>query len=108
MDSNKIDEVIGQLVKIENAATKIQDQTEHEKEEYTKFTEDRIKEFDETLEEDTSKLLTEIRLNLDKKREEDLLAIRESIREKIRELEKSYEENHDRWVDEIVERIIKE
>lgn len=108
MDSSKIDEVIGQLVKIENAATKIQDQTEHEKEEYTKFTEDRIKEFDETLEEDTGKLLSEIRLNLDKKREEDLLAIRESIGEKIRELEKSYEENRDRWVDEIVERIIKE
>ncbi len=108
IEDNKIDEVIGEILKIESTALGIQRDTESEKEEYAVMLENKKMEFDKKLATDTSEKLENLKSELKANKEKELLAMRNNISCNISKLEKLYEENKEKWVDEIVNRIIKE
>lgn len=108
MDGNPIDEIIGEIFKIESTALGIQSDTENEKKEYAGMIEQRTKDFDKQLEKETSEKLELLTRQLKKEKEEKMSAMRNNIFSQTSQMEQVYELNHKRWVKDIVESIIKE
>ena len=108
MDGNPIDEIIGQIFKIESTALGIQSDAENEKKDYAQMMEQKTKEFDEQLDKETSQKLEKLTGQLKKEKEEEMSAMRNDILKQTSKMEEMYELNHERWVKDIVENIIKE
>ncbi len=108
VEDNRIDEVIGEIFKIESTALGIQSDTEREKQEYAELTERRIKEFDEQLSVETSKKIENLREQLKAEKENKMLSMRDDISSYTLKMEKLYMEKHEEWVKNIVDNIIKE
>lgn len=108
VEDNRIDEVIGEIFKIESAALGIQSDTEREKEDYAAMIEHKIKEFDEQLAEETKEKIQNLKRQLKADKEKELLAMRNDISGYTSKLDVLYEANHEEWVRNIVESIIKE
>jgi transposase len=108
IEDNKIDEVIGEMLKIEATAIGIQDDTRREIERYGVMHEQRIKEFDERLAIETEQKLETLKEHLKADKEREMLAMRGDILEYTSKMDKMYEDNHEQWVNNIVDSIIKE
>lgn len=108
IEGNRIDDIIGEILKIESAAIGILSDTEKEKEEYARMVEQRRKEFDEQLESETSEKLAKLNGQLKSEKEEEMSAMRSDILSQTSRMEAAYEANHEKWVRDIVESIIKE
>lgn len=108
MEDSKIDQVIESLSRIEASAVGVQQDAEKEKTEYAKMIEEKIKKFDEQLDEKTQKELKELEENLSRVHQKELSDMRNSISDEVAELENSYNLKHEQWAKEIFEYIIKE
>lgn len=108
MEENQIDQVIANLSKIETSASKVQEEAEKEKAEYTQLIESKIKEFDEELNSKTNTELTELSDNLARTQQRELDSMRAAILEDVAHIEEAYNEKHTQWAQEIFEQIIKE
>ena len=108
MEENRIDDVIGEIFKIEKAAVGIQEDADREIEEYTLEIEAKIKEYDEKLERETSEKLDRLEKELEEEKEKKISVMRADILKQTERLEQMYEANHEKWVNEIVGRIVNE
>lgn len=108
MEDNKIDQVIASLSKIEAAAVGVQQETEREKAEYAKSIEEKIKEFDKKLNDETEKELKEISDSLTLAHQKELSDMRDTILEEVSRMDAAYNEHHGQWAMKIFEQIIKE
>lgn len=108
MEDNKIDKVIESLSKIEASAVGVQQDAEKEKTEYAKTIEEKIKKFDEQLDEETQKELKELEDNLSNIHQKELADMRSAILDEVADIEASYNSNHEQWAKTIFEQIIKE
>ena len=108
IEDNKIDEVIGEMLKIEAAALGIQEDTRREIEQYGAIHEQRIKEFDEKLAIETEQKLEVLKEQLKTDKEREMLTMRGDILKYTSKMDKLYEDNHEQWVNNIVDSIIKE
>ena len=108
IQDNRIDDVIGEIFKIESTALGIQSDTEAEKEEYARMMEQKTRAFDEQLKQDTAEKLNSLSIQLKSEKEQQMSAMRNDILNQTSRMEQFYEANHDKWVDEIVESILKE
>lgn len=108
MDENRIDEIIGQLFKIEAAAVGIQNDTETEKDAYSKLMEQKTKEYAENLERDTGDKLEKLRQQLNESKALEMTTMRNDILNQTTRMDELYEENHEQWTRDIVESILKE
>ncbi|NLL92737.1 MAG: hypothetical protein GX225_01125 [Clostridiales bacterium] len=108
MEENKIDQIIASLSRIETSAEGVQREAEREKAEYTQLIEDKIKKFDEELDEKTERELGTRKESLQQKHQEELIAMRAKILDHVSQMDEAYEVNHEQWVEDIVASIIKE
>lgn len=108
IEGNRIDDIIGEILKIESTALGILSDTETEKEEYARMMEQKRKEFDEQLESETSKKLAKLNGQLKSEKEEEMSAMRNDILSQTSKMDAAYEANYEKWVKDIVESIIKE
>lgn len=108
MEENRIEDVIGEIFKIESTALGIQSDMEKEKAEYAQMMEQKTKDFDEQLSRETSEKLANLTGQLQKEKEKEMSAMRADIRNQTVKMEEVYEANHERWVKNIVESIIEE
>ena len=108
VEDNRIDEVIGEIFKIESTALGIQSDAEREKQQYAEYTERRIKEFDEQLAVETDEKIKELQEKLKLAKEKEMLSMRNDISEYTLKMDEQYNENHEEWVRNIVDSIIKE
>lgn len=108
MDENKIDEIIGQLFKIEATAVGIQKDAETEKDDYSRLMEQKTKEYGENLQKETSVKLEKLREQLNVSKAIEMTAMRNDILNQTTKMDELYEENHEQWVKDIVESILKE
>ena len=108
MEENRIEDVIGEIFKIESTALGIQSDMEKEKAEYAQMMEQKTKDFDEQLSRETSEKLANLTGQLQKEKEKEMSAMRADIRNQTVKMEEVYEANHERWVKNIVESILKE
>lgn len=108
VEDNRIDEVIGEIFKIESTALGIQSDAEREKQQYAEYTERRIKEFDEQLAVETDEKIKELQEKLKLAKEKEMLSMRNDISEYTLKMDEQYNENHEKWARNIVDSIIKE
>lgn len=108
MEDNKIDQVIESLSRIEASAVGVQQDAEKEKTEYARNIEEKIKRFDEQLDEQTQKELKELEDNLSSIHQKEVADMRNAILDEVAGIEASYNSKHEQWAKEIFEQIIKE
>lgn len=108
VEDNRIDEVIGEMLKIEAAALGIQNDTKREIEAYETIHEQRIREFDERLTAETKEKVEILSKQLNAKRTKEIEFMANDISQYVLKLDNLYEANHEKWVKDIVDSIIKE
>lgn len=108
VEDNRIDEVIGEMLKIEATALGIQNDTKREIEEYEAIHEQRIREFDERLTAETKEKIEILSKQLNAKKAKEIEFMANDISQYILKMDKMYEANHEKWVNDIVDSIIKE
>lgn len=105
---HSVDEVINEISKIEQTASNIQEESEREKERYSKYIEDKIKKYDERINKETEENLAQLREKLEEDKRSELSAMRSEIVARTEAMDELYNVNHKEWVDKIVQEIIKE
>ena len=108
MEDNKIEQVIEALFKIENSAEGIKADTEQKKAEYAQEIENKIKLFDEKLENEHKENLEKLAERLENEKKEAMDAMRKKMAVEVGKLDEEYEKNHEKIAREIFEQLISE
>lgn len=103
---NQMDTIINQLSHIEGTAVRIMESADYQKKELAQEMEQRTREYDARLAEDTKNQLDALREQLNAKKEADLSRLKEETARAMQDLEDNYSKNHTLWAKEILQSII--
>ena len=101
-----MDTIINQLSHIEGTAVRIMESADHQKKELALEMEQRTREYDARLAEDTKNQLNALKEQLNAQKEADLSRLKAETTHALQELENNYRINHSIWAKEILHSII--
>jgi hypothetical protein len=103
MDS---DSVISRLAQIENGAGKVLDDAIARKSELSDAMKKKTEEFDAACDDETSKKVDAIRVQLQKDTEAQLAKLRENVKSDLARIQDHFDQGHDAWSDEILKNVL--
>ena len=104
---HSVDDVIGKLSEIEAAAERIMESASEEMRKLSDAMEEKTKQFDEMLLEETEIALKLTAQKLDKEKEEELKVQREETNSLLLAMQQKYDNEHDAWSDRIMQSIVR-
>ncbi len=105
---NQIDQVIAELSKIDDAAARVLSNSEADKEAYATEIKQKIKDFDEKLDETTKKELAEFEAKLQADKDAELARSRVETMQTLSKMDEWFENNHTALANQIVNDLTKE
>lgn len=103
-----VDQVIEELSKIDLATEKVLTMADMEKDNYSKEIDEKIKQYDKSLEVNMSKRLEEYRNKIESENNNILKQYRQDTLNLLDKLDESFKNNHTKWASEIFNNLIKE
>lgn len=103
---SQMDAIINQLSHIEGTAVRIMESAESQKKELSLEMEQRTREYDARLAEDTGRQLDTLKETLNAQKNAELSRLKAEAAHDLQKLENSYQENHTIWAKEILHSII--
>ena len=100
--------IINQLSEIEAASVKIIEHATEQKKEISEHFKQLTRDFDEQVDLDTQKRLSDLNIKLTKEKEEELAKLRDDTEKLMSALDKAYEDHHTELAKYVVDQIIKE
>lgn len=101
-----MEQIISKLSEIEAAAKGIMEDTDRQKKALSQEMENQCKQFDMTLEKETSDRIAKIRENLEQEKDVRLTSLQKDTEAAFAALDSYYEKNHERLTRQIFEKII--
>ncbi|MFR3658696.1 MAG: imelysin family protein [Eisenbergiella sp.] len=102
-----IEEVLSRLVAVEDAAQQMQDAVEAQKKELAAQTEEKKKEFDSMLEQETARRTQALKERMEQEKAQELEALREQTEQQLLQIQHKYDAEHDKISDEILQSMIR-
>lgn len=103
---SQMDTIINQLSHIEGTAVRIMESAEHQKKELSLEMEQRTREYDARLAEETKHQLDSLKETLNAQKDAELSCLQKETAHTLQKLEESYKKNHTVWAKEILHSII--
>lgn len=103
---SQMDTIISQLSHIEGTAVRIMESAEHQKKELSLEMEQRTREYDARLAEETRHRLDSLKETLNAQKDTELSCFQEEAVHTLQKLKENYEKNHTVWAKEIFHSII--
>ena len=100
--------IINQLSEIETASVKIIEHATEQKKEVAEHFKQLTQDFDEQVDLDTQKRLSDLNIKLTKEKEQELVKLKDDTENLMMTLDKAYEDHHTELAKYVVDQIINE
>lgn len=104
---HSVDDVIGKLSEIEATSVRIMEAADEKKKVLAAEMEEKRKEFDTKLAEQTEVSLQQVKEKLNREKEEELAQLQQETQEMLEKMQQKYENEHGAWSEGIMQSIVR-
>lgn len=101
-----MEQILNKLSEIEVTAQRIMEDADRTKTALSAETEQKCKDFDASLEQETNEQVQKLRESLEEKKDAELTALRQKTEASLKELDTYFEQNHERLSEELFHKLL--